>query len=148
MEQRKKIGKELDLESLVSEDYTAVLLITEDDRFSFKMRNKITHAGYRGDIIGFDSNDSAEEYFTGITSDFLPELSEAPSFLVIVDLCTQKLNCLSLLNLHLTFPEARRKWFSFMVCGDCHDSMMTEHALMYYSVLNFELRDNICSGSV
>jgi hypothetical protein len=147
MNQKMKTKEEVDLQCLVSENYTAVLLVSADEKFNFHYLNKVWNTGYRGDTIALDSNNKVEEYFTGITSEFLPQLSQRPSFLVIMDLQTQKLDYCSLLNLHLTLSKEKKDWFKFMVCRDYHNCKDIKHALMHYDVLYFKSRDRIFSGN-
>jgi hypothetical protein len=147
MNQKMKTREEVDLHCLVSENHTAVLLVSADEKFNFYFRNKVWNTGYRGDTIALDSNEKAEEYFTGITSEFLPQLTQRPSFLVIMDLQTQKLDYCSLLNLHLTLSKEKRDWFKFMVCKDYHNCKDIKQVLMYYDVLYFKRRGCIFLGN-
>lgn len=139
--------KEKYLQNFVGKDDTAVLLFSDDVRFNSGLLHRLRKSGYSGDIILLDDQASAEDYFTGITSDLLPELSEKPSFLVFMDLESVKLDSCKLLNLHLTFPKSKRDWFSFVVCGDYWKCKRMECALMYYSVIGFEERGTICSDN-
>lgn len=133
------------LQRIVNDCYTALLLISDDERFSFSLRNRVRNVGYKGDIIELESIDGAEDYFKGITSDFLPELPKDPSFLVILDINARKLNCFRLLNFHLTLPKKMRERFRFVIYSDSHDCKWTELALMYYSVHDIGLKENVFS---
>lgn len=60
----------------------AILLVDDDESVNYINKIVIRHFGFDGDVIPFDDSESAFDFLTGITSDFLPVLDPNARYLV------------------------------------------------------------------